>query len=106
MVSGASCCNLYTLSVLNRVDNVLHDLIGVMRAVEFAEGLHLVGENVVVDLLLGCVLVLQLVHFLELLVLLSVMHGFDPLSLAEIEITEERVDAGLVVNEFTVELSR
>ena len=59
-----------------------------MRAAKFAKGLHLVAENIVVDLLLGCVFVLQLIHLLELLVLLCVVDSFYPFSLAEIEITE------------------
>lgn len=77
-----------------------------MRAVELTKSLHLVTEHIVVDLLLRWVLILQLVHFLELLVLVCVVHGLDPLSLAEVEVAEQGVDAGLVVYELAVELSR
>ena len=77
-----------------------------MRAVELTKSLHLVTKHIVVDLLLCWVLILQLVHFLKLLVLVCVVHGLDPLSLAKVEVAEQGVDAGLVVYELTVELSR
>ncbi len=72
LVCCASSMKLYAFCILDGVYHILHNLVRFVDAVELAKGLHFVYENVVINLLLGWVFVLELIHLFKLLVFFSI----------------------------------
>lgn len=73
---------LYAFGVLNGVDEVLHEVVSLVGTSELRLGLHLVGEDIIIDLLLSSTLALQLILLFKFLVGGGIADGLGPLALA------------------------
>lgn len=82
-VSGSGCgLEMERRGVLNGVDDVLHEIIGLVSASQLGVCFHLISKDVVVDLLVSRAFALQLILLFKVLVKRSVCDGFTPLTAA------------------------